>query len=96
MKDLCVQLRRLVDVVHDHLVVVELVVPLLAAVPPEVVPERCKDHIRLVQLGLLPVLVQQGPGTLINILLRDYLGSRVPGTGRTSPRQAQEVELSRV
>ena len=48
-----------VEVVEDLLVVVELLVPLVGRAVPEVVAEGNEQNVRLVQLRLLAVLVQQ-------------------------------------
>lgn len=47
-----------VDVVDKHLVVPELVVPLVRAVVPEIVPEWDKDGVTSVQLRFLTPLIE--------------------------------------
>ena len=83
-----------VDVLHECLVVGVLVVPLLARVPPEDVPQGYEENICLVQLGLLPVLVQQHLRPLPDIGGCDLLRGDISRTGDPPPWQPQEVKLT--
>lgn len=59
MSHLDVELRVLVKVVKEFLIVGELGVPLTRFCVSEVVTERNEKHRRAKEAGLLPVLIQQ-------------------------------------